>query len=381
MTCKDLLWITLTIGAVGCGTAEPIEDGGDGDVGGDVDAGASDPDSMPATPDGCSPDALQECAYEPRDFPVNAIDGLQVVNNKFDRVSPVLVRVPLGAPEPLPVIIFSHGGSYDRDGHLKSAAWGNTMAGAGFAVVHVAHVPPATLSLFCAEVGVSDDDCNLSDFESQAIVYPTDIRTVIDSLDEIEAAAGVTFDRDAGAMVMGWSAGTNATLGAVGVVREITSTETLQVADERITAAIALSPKGRGFGGHFVDDASGETSWDGIVTPVLVMTGENDLNPGNPGLFGSIRRDAYDHLPKFRGHRLLYSLLPAGAGAGRHGTYNLADLDSPNVDVLNLSSALESAARAFADLHLRGDAAAAAYLDSSSLAILAGEGLVEVDTK
>ena len=110
------------------------------------------------------------------------------------------------------------------------------------------------------------------------------------------------------------------------------------------------------------------------------MTGDNDWKSGNPDLLGAIRRQAYDELPGTNGdQRLLYSLLPIGVGS--HGTYNLGDRDSSDPALVQLSLALQSAARAFADEVALGSVEAKAYLDSDALSILAGPELVEQSTR
>jgi predicted dienelactone hydrolase len=66
-------------------------------------------------------------------------NNLSITDPATGRAIPLLVRYPaelVAAGPPLPVVVWSHGGSADPDGRLGSREWSETLVRAGFVVVH-----------------------------------------------------------------------------------------------------------------------------------------------------------------------------------------------------------------------------------------------------
>jgi len=290
------------------------------------------------------------------------------------RSLPILIRYPTDVKGPIPVVIYSHGGGFDNNGQHLGRDWAGALNGHGYAVVHLAHseTDAAGFAAMCAFAGVPESECQTGTFEAPVVARPLDISAILDERAEI----GAWFNQETGKqldgtriVVMGWSGGSIAPLSLLGGRRQVSPTSPVYTAaDDRVRAAIALSPQGPGFSGAF--DNGTDHTWRDITKPVLVATGVNDVKPDNPELLGSIRRQAWEKLPGGNGNqRLLYSLLPVGTGG--HGTFNLDDINSTDMSVRRFSVALSSAARAFLDVEMKDSVRAAAYLASGDVDVLA----------
>ncbi|MFK7984778.1 MAG: alpha/beta hydrolase family protein [Sandaracinaceae bacterium] len=361
-------WLAIVLMTAGCGTEAPV-DGGAADGGRVGDGGPSDPGAA------CREDALGACEYRPRQHTTDQVDGVMVDNPAYGRRFPITVRFPTDAEGPIPVIVASHGGTFNDMGHELLGTWGDTLASAGFGVIHIAHVefgtPDATR--LCEDLGIPEAECVADGSYNPGVVFkPSDGVAVLDALEDIAAmledARGVRLDPSRVA-TLGWSGGTQVGLTLLGAERDVSPSVRHTAADDRIAGAMALSPHGPGFSGYFASGS--ETSMDAVTRPILIATGDHDFKEGNPELLPSIRRQTFDNLPGGAGtQRLLYSRLPVGVGG--HGTYNLGDLESDEPRLQRLSLALTSVARAFFDATLRDEAAARAYLDSDAPRVLAG---------
>jgi hypothetical protein len=363
--------------SIGCASSEPASPA---EAPLDADDAGSPADAGAGAPNECSDTSFDACRYQGSVHTVRQLDAGTVHDPLLDRDNPIVVRAPGDAPGPFPVVVFSHGGELDDRGHLLSQVWGETIASFGYVVIHVGHTVPsrAETRRMCRLASVPIAECTNATFAVDAVARPRDVIAILDDLPRIAsllaADGGPAIDAERIA-VAGWSAGSTTGLGLAGSVREISPTVTrFRIVDERPLAFIALSPQGPGFAAYFETET--ENSWQEIDRPVLVATGDNDINPSNDGLFGIIRREAYEDLPGGGlDQHLLYSHL--AEGVGRHGTYNLGDLGSADPDLSRLSLALVSTAAAFLDAELRDDADAIAYLASSQPAVLAGAAHTE----
>jgi hypothetical protein len=339
----------------------------------DRDGGPSPSDAGP--PPGCSAADLDACEYAIERAEVEVLEGLTLRDPELERDNDLLLRYPAGATEPLPVVIYSHGGELNDGGHRSARAWGEAIAAAGYLFIHVEHAEAtaAQARTLCLMAGALEEECAPELFNVAQVAKPRDVIMLLDDLENIasrlEVMAGVQIDPDR-VVTMGHSSGSQPGLVLAGTVRELTpSLPRFMAFDDRPIATIALSPQGPGFGGFF--ELPAETSWSNVTRPTLVMTGDNDINSGNDELTGPIRRRAWENLPGGNGDQfLLYSHLEEGVGA--HPTYNLGDVRSGDPRLIDLSRALVSVARAFLDHIVRGDAAALEYLSSEHPAILAG---------
>jgi dienelactone hydrolase len=323
---------------------------------------------------------LASCAFPSKDLEVSLVEGVVVDDDLTGRSLPVLIRVPEG-PGPHPVVIWSHGGGFNDQGQLFSEAWGTSFARHGYVVVHVAHVTLdaesgaalcALASLEpaqCASGGGGDEDAT----GLLALVKSRDVIAVLDALPSLSQASvaqgGPALDLERTA-VAGWSAGARAPMVLMGATFEpLPGEPPMGMADDRVAAAVALSPAGPGFGGFFEEGAA--HSWSSARGPIFFGTGDNDVKPTKQDLNGPVRRQAFELQPADGRRHLLYSRLPAGVGG--HPTYDLEDAASTDERVVALSAALDSAARAFLDAYLRDDAEAAAWLASDHARIMAGD--------
>lgn len=374
-----LLWVVV----VGCGGLNGSPRDGERDAGVEgTDGGASDAgfalddagfDAGPS----CSETALDACEYASRALAFTVVRNLTVREPLTQRELPILVRIP-DLPGPLPVVIFSHGGSLAVGNEEQSVAWGETFAQHGYLDLHVGHVPlgaEGTRAL-CAQVGLPVTECRQNGDEDSngllAIIRADDLSAVLDALPRLSALAVAqgrpAFDLDR-VVLAGWSGGSRGpTLNLGATVTPITGAAPFSVSHPKPIAMLVASPTGPGFGG-FYETPSGH-SWTGLRGPTLQLTGTNDVKPASPTLDGPVRRRPFD-LQHADGHRwLLYSQLPVGIGG--HDTFNLGDRSSNDVRLSRLSRALQSAARAFLDAEVKQEPAARAWLESNQAATLAG---------
>lgn len=327
----------------------------------------------------CVESDLDGCEYPERGLTVTVLEGFEITDATTGRVLPLLMRVPSGAG-PVPVVIWSHGGGFNDNGHHLGAEWGAVIASQGYAVVHLAHVTATaqTANEVCRLASVPSGECSGHADEDSGLlaVFRTfDIIGVLDKLqglsDRSVAGGGPAFDLSR-VVVAGWSGGSRAPVVLMGAsVIASVSAPRFSKPDLRVKAAIGLSPTGPGFGGFFDDGGGAATSWDVLRGPMLFATGSNDVKPDKPDLNGPVRRFPYTAQPGDGTRWLLYSNLPVGVGA--HGTFNLGDDGSSDERLARLSRALRSTVRAFLDAHLKEDAAAKAWLGTGNAKVLAGD--------
>ncbi len=395
--CKQWLAVTaLCVAAVGCDGDDGQPGGKDGDVvdaveevaeqdaAGEVDEDAplSDAGEDASTPDAASLDCAADpdaCLYPSQGLEFTVREGYEVEDPVTGRSLPILARIPKG-PGPFPVVVWSHGGGFSTTAHKQSVAWGSLLARHGYVVIHLAHTPPTTDTglAVCAAASIPQADCSPDagdpdDNPLLVVIRSYDLVAILDKLPALSkwstdnGGPGLDLDRVA---VAGWSAGSRAPVTLLGAVTHPSSNAPpFSMPDERVKAALMMSPTGPGFGGFY--DEAGETSWDDLRGPSFFATGVHDVKPKKPELDGPSRRFGFDHQPASGSSYLLYSHLPVGTGG--HDTYNLADAQSDDARLANLTLALGSAALAFLDAYLRDDAAALVWLQSDMAKQLAGD--------
>ena len=272
----------------------------------------------------------------------------------------VLVRVdfPSGAPQPLPVVLFSPGGGINPNGHEGNPSWGNTLATAGFAVIRL-NAADIAHGTYCAEFQVPAAECEGVDFSQEVadggslpavmIARPRDASAVLDQLGLIANQIGVALDPSRVAMA-GYSSGAHTAMVTAGARVDLSPTvRGISLADPRFLAYLALSPQGIGRLGFNV------SSWEGITKPVLTQTGSNDY--------------AVNQTPDTRQHP--YTFMPPGdkyqaffiSPEATHFTFSLENSSS------YLTNFIGRNAVAFFDAYLRGLPAARAWLTTNQLGI------------
>jgi hypothetical protein len=92
---------------------------------------------------GCDGSNPETCLYvSDLHYNVGIADGIVLVDPARGNYEiPLLVRYPIGAPGPRPVVIWNHGGAPSPNGKTRSDEWGNTLAAAGYVVIHPSRLP------------------------------------------------------------------------------------------------------------------------------------------------------------------------------------------------------------------------------------------------
>jgi hypothetical protein len=319
------------------------------------------------------------CEYPSKGLSVSMSPDFEITDATTGRVLPLRADIPSGAG-PFPVVVYSHGGAFNENGHHLSQEWGQTLAAQGYVVLHIAHVPPTaeTGAKVCELAGIAPADCMPpEDLEDSGFIALFKTFDVVAVLDKLPAISDISVSKGMGALavdevgVAGWSGGSRAPLVTMGArfYPIDTSPAPFSHPDNRLKASVALSPIGPGYGGFF--ETATDNSWKETRGPILVATGAMDLKATKPDLTGEDRRRAYEDQPADVSRWLLYSNLPEGQGG--HSTFNLEDLDNPDPAVAGFSRALSSTVRAFLDASILGDEAAKAWLASDNAKTIAGD--------
>jgi dienelactone hydrolase len=314
----------------------------------DGNPGTSDPQEIP-----------DHGAYKsPDEYLVDVFENYTVHDASRKRDIKILIRYPFGAQNPLPVIIWSHGGGANPNGHNTYKEWGEALARAGYAVIHIAH-EEAAYNAHCANLGIPASECEPLDFTKEVSAggtldvlwynRPRDASAVINDLANIEAASGLQFDRSrlgAG----GHAGGAHMVMNLAGAYVDIApSVRARRSYDVRFVAFLACSPQGIGRLGMTED------SWSRIGVPMMVQTGAADAEA---------EENAAGRLQAF--HRMSppekYLLYLDSPGA-THNTFAL------NAEANNawLEPYVRASAIAFFDAYLRSLPGAKAWLASGKI--------------
>jgi len=146
----------------------------------------------------CNQAQLQRgCLY----FPAVHYTALSIITDTLTytdaagltRTVPIALRIPLTAPVPLPVVIWSHGGATGHTNPLTSMAeWSETTAAAGYLTISIAHLPrTGTRQALCAAIATTvpgnqwplADPQTCANFKYLNWDRPYDIRAVLDELE------------------------------------------------------------------------------------------------------------------------------------------------------------------------------------------------------
>lgn len=201
---------------------------------------------------------------------------------------PLIIRYPIGALGPRPVIIWHHGGNPSARGASRSEEWGRTLAAAGYIVIHPSRMPIADAAPYedeCQRNGFRDpDECGY--WVSQLRYGAQNTHFLISHFVDIEALdPTLTGMLDATKIVVaGHSGGTPSVLANAGAWQQWEPGGPRY--NERSDAPIAFlatgvqGPMYAGFrsgfqspGGH---SAVAEHSFAGIDRPFMFITGVGD---------------------------------------------------------------------------------------------------------
>lgn len=252
---------------------------------------------------------FQNCVYTP--VSETEFAG-QVVPITYDDVTgtertfEVYVRVP-NVRGKMPVVIWAHGGgegiAQANAGVFERAS--KLTAGAGYLSITPAFRPrtPEQKKPLCEFLGATTEDlCGL--VTTTHWDRPYDIQAIIKLLrrenarEESPLFGRVDMERIA---VGGHSAGSGGTFSVAGAYRNFLDKRYGGVdyfEDPTPMAFIILSPSAPG-DSHFFETTyrDARTSWDNVVRPVLMLSGEGDANSQNP----HGRKLVFDHLPEANG--------------------------------------------------------------------------------
>jgi len=303
------------------------------------------------------------------------------------------VRDPGGAPAPLPVVVWSHGGGSGHTNSVTSMAeWSLVTAKAGYFTVSIAHTPRSAASqqALCDYLQITN--CGLptpqnpDGFKYLNWDRPHDVRKVLDALEGLNSAGPFQGRIDLSRIAMaGHSGGAGGTMMVAGAAR-VHSILPVVTDDPRPIAFLAFSPQGANSHGFFETDfRQPATSWDSLRRPFLTATGEGD---GNCELEEdcSARDIPYSRRIPFRRmpgpDKYLLYIRDADTYHGLYGSLESNCLVKVGslAKCRNFVSWLTSAALAFLDAHLRGSALARVWLSGDYMA-QASAGVVEWKTK
>jgi predicted dienelactone hydrolase len=308
---------------------------------------------------------------------------LSIVDMQHQRTIPILVRYPSellnASPMALPVVVWSHGGPPDPNGRNGSREWSETLVRAGFVVVHFSLLArdAAGRQALASELGMTTQQLVACELNPVYVDRPRDASAVISALANIGALVPELQGRlDLTRIVMaGHSFGAYTSRAVAGARLDLCPVggvmppgwpyHDIQFRDPRPIAFLALSPQGPGRFSFF-ERGPTEHSWTTLDRPEFMATGAGDITPAEPP---ADRLRSWELLAP-RSKFMLY----IDATDASHATFNL------NGDVPTYHNWVASAALAFLDAQVRGDAQAAAWLYSGASSAVSG-GVARLSTK
>lgn len=313
---------------------------------------------------------------------LNDLDDL-VDPARNDYRVPIIVRYPIGAEGPRPLVIWHHGGDPTGNCGGGTEEWGNLLAEAGYVVINPCRVLPdltedqraeCNESGFLGEEPVDDESCQY--WLAQYRYGPITTGFILRKLQEIEAADPALEGMLDGERiaVAGFSAGTTSVHVNAGAWQQW-QTDAPRYDEDTLREPVAFfaagpqGPEYAGFGSGFQsrDGDAGwtEHSWTSIERPFMFVTGVGDETnePPETRVAGFLTSSGNDN--KY----LLWNTEP---DAG-HGTMNLNRCES-EVEA-NHCAWLGSAGLAYFDAVLRGRHAAEKWLESDAIDILTGSAI------
>jgi predicted dienelactone hydrolase len=232
-------------------------------------------------PPQCSEATPENCLYtSDLDFNVGIIDNITLTDPaRHDYPIPLLIRYPLGSTGPRPVVIWNHGGNPSPNAKTRSEEWGNTLAAAGYVVIHPSRVPVEDTKDFRKECKANGfktpDQCSF--WLAQNRFGPMNTHFIIDNLAQIEAASAALAGMfDAGKIVVaGHSAGTSTVHANAGATQQWVEGGTVyNERDSRPIAFLASGPQGPLYAGFSTGFQS--NSFIGVDRPYMFITGVGD---------------------------------------------------------------------------------------------------------
>jgi predicted dienelactone hydrolase len=272
---------------------------------------------------------------------------INVRDEKRSREIPIRVYLP-AAKTPAPVVLFSHGLGGSREGY---AYLGKHWAARGYIAVFLQH-PGSDESVWkdvtpAQRVKAMKAAANLQN----SLLRFKDVTAVLDQLELWNASSGHPLIGRLDLKRVGMSGHSFGAVTTQAVSGQRNSREGMSFTDERIKAAIALSPSSPRRGDP-------KQAFGGVKIPWLLMTGTKDIAPIGDTDVAS-RLAVFPALPA--GGK--YELVLEGAEHSAFSDRALpGDTEKRNP---NHQRAILAISTAFWDAWLRGDAAAIAWLNGS----------------
>jgi hypothetical protein len=364
----------------------------------------------------CNQDPAQPgCLYSPNThYTVSPIITTTITYTDIaglPRSVPIAIRIPMTAPVPLPVVIWSHGGAEGHINPTKSMVeWSETTAEAGYLTISIAHptrtfTPTDTRTPLCRAIAITApntptlpggqwnlrNQATCAHFKYLNWDRPHDIRAVLDDLERRNRRGPLQGRIDlAHIAVGGHSSGSSGALTVGGALRNFTGTA-LDLSDpaHRPVAYLAFSPQPPGTEGFFDTGYQQPLhSWQPITRPVLFGTGDGDntcdglAEPGS--CFGDMpygRRIAFERVSPGGKYRIYFHDAATFHELFDLNTHNQkCDGASAQQKCDEVARTLRSVALAFLDGYLREDAFALQWLAGNDVE-LATDGVAEWSRK
>ncbi len=256
----------------------------------------------------------------------------------------VRVTYPRDAAGPRPLIVFAHGAWASNENYQPLV---EHWASHGYIVLQANHRDSTALGT------TQRDQSVFRDWRER----PEDVHLMLDSLDRIEGAApelAGLIDRSR-IGVGGHSYGAHTAQLVAGTrILDVRSQRAVSLGDERVDAALLMSPQGRG---QLLD----ERAWDSLQVPMMVMTGSMDPGRGGDGV--SWRLDPFIFAASEDKHLLFIDGAYHDFGGATGGTMS-GSRAHPNADIVRYTL---SASIAFWDAYLLDSAQALGYLESDAM--------------
>jgi hypothetical protein len=341
----------------------------------------------------CNQALTPGCLYFPAtqySFQTTTSQATYTDNAGLQRAIQVAIRIPTGAPIPMPVVIWSHGGATGKTDPLNSMVeWSDTTAAAGYLTISIAHTPRTDQERLqlCQSIGINDPgSCEL--FKHLNWDRPFDISAVIDVLERLNQQGQFSGMIDVNHIAVGGhSAGAGGALSVAGAARNFSGTP-VSFADPRPVAFLAFSPQAPGSEGFFDTDFKQPThSFQPLARPVLIGTGDGDNGcktieePGNClGDTPTGRRSIFDRMPPGNKYRIYVHDADTFHTLFELNTGKCSTLGVNQTKCDDIARLLRSVGLAFLDGHVRQNAFANLWLRSNNVEI-ASQGIAEWSRK
>jgi predicted dienelactone hydrolase len=362
--------------AGGCGDiadSASVPDAADDGALPDADLPLPDADADAAILEQGCPAVPARCLYTPPRLPIELVEVAVTDPDRVGGPRPlnVAIRFSRMAPQPMPVVVWSHGGASGQTNAVGALEeWAIAAAEAGYLSVAIAHTPrdQAQRDALCASLGFDAAGC--ATFKFLSYDRPLDISLVIDRLVAISTQVGLPVQFDVARLAVGGhSAGAGGALMVAGAAREVNQ-RSLVMSDPRPIAFLAFSPQAPG------SDGMTEAGYGLIARPTLIGTGRGDHDPPDTA---DGRASVFDLMQPGNKARIFVE-----DPAAIHTVFALETENCARNASLQhceqMRDWVKSAGLAFLDAHVRMRPAAIMWIGSNRLALASG-GVAEWSTR